>query len=83
MAKKRKRTAPSEPKRPRLVALRKKAGLTQEELAEKCDVEKTSVSHWEQGTSFPKRTRQPMVASALGVTVTQLLEAAVIVGEAA
>lgn len=62
--------------RPRLIKLRTDAGLTQEALAKALGLDKSAVSHWEQGLSFPKRTRQPDVAEQLGVTVVELLEAA-------
>lgn len=62
--------------RPRLIKLRVDAGLTQEQLAKALKLDKSSVSHWEQGLSFPKRTRQQDVARQLGVTLVELLEAA-------
>ena len=77
MAKKRKtKRVPELRPRPLLVELRVKAGLTQEQLAEKLKIDKSNVSHWENGASFPKRARLPKVADALGVTVAELLEAA-------
>lgn len=76
VAKKRKKRKLSEPARPLLVKLRTEAGLTQEQLAKKLGVDETSVSHWEQGSSFPKRSRLPDVAAALGVSIADLLGAA-------
>lgn len=80
MTKKRKKKGaapPSKPTpRPLLVKFRVDAGLTQEQLAAKLSIDKTAVSHWEHGVSFPKRSRLPDVAKQLGITVAQLLEVA-------
>ena len=37
----------------KLLTLRKKAGLSQEELAEKLDVSRQAVSRWEMGAALP------------------------------
>lgn len=58
----------------RIRALREKAGLTQEQLADKSGVKYQSVQEWERadGTA-PSRKRQKAVADALGVTVHELM----------
>jgi transcriptional regulator with XRE-family HTH domain len=56
----------------RILELRKKAGLSQEALAEAAGVDKTAVSHWENGVSAPTGSRLPAVANALGVAIDDL-----------
>ena len=53
--------------------LRKKAGLTQSELAEKLNVSNKAVSRWENGLGFPEVTQFPSLAAILGVTVDYLM----------
>jgi transcriptional regulator with XRE-family HTH domain len=55
-----------------IARLRGEAGLSQSELAAKCEVDETSVSHWERGRSAPTGKRQDLVAAALGVSVPDL-----------
>ena len=57
----------------RLRELRKKAGLTQEELAERVGVHFISVSRWENGVDVPKTLKLKKLASALGVSEAELL----------
>jgi len=56
----------------RIAELRLKASLSQSELAKRCGVDETAVSHWENGVSSPKGSRLPVVAEALGVTIDEL-----------
>jgi transcriptional regulator with XRE-family HTH domain len=42
--------------------LREVRGWSQEQLAERCSVDKTAVSQWERGISAPKGERLPLVA---------------------
>jgi transcriptional regulator with XRE-family HTH domain len=57
--------------------LRTSLGLTQAQLGDRVDADKTVVSHWERGESAPAIERLPAVAAALGVTVDALLAPAV------
>lgn len=57
----------------RLRKFRKKAGLTQEELAERVGVHFISVSRWENGVDVPKTLKLKKLASALGVSEVELL----------
>ncbi len=57
----------------RLRALRKKAGLTQEQLAEAIGVHLNSVSLWENGEYTPKTQSIKALAKALGVSEADLL----------
>ena len=49
-----------------LAALRVNVGLTQEELANRCGVSKTTVISWEAGRSLPNVKRLPALEAALG-----------------
>jgi transcriptional regulator with XRE-family HTH domain len=57
----------------RIEELRKKLGLSQEALADVVGVDKTAVSHWENGIARPDMSRLPAVAAALGVSVDALI----------
>lgn len=52
---------------------RKKAGLTQEELAEKCGVTAQAVSKWENDLSYPDLEGTGRLAAILGCTVDTLI----------
>lgn len=56
-----------------ICALRKEKGLTQAALAEILNISNRTVSKWENGDGFPDITILPAIASALGVTVDELL----------
>lgn len=53
-------------------ARRRALKLTQLQLAVLCDVDKTAVSHWENGLTSPTNERIPIVALALRLTVDEL-----------
>ena len=57
----------------RLRELRKRAGLTQEELAERIDVHLNTISRWENGIDTPKTFKIQRLAKALGCTEAELL----------
>lgn len=57
-----------------IAELRKKKGLTQEELAEKMCVTAQAVSKWERDASYPDVTALSELAKVLGVSVTAILE---------
>lgn len=57
----------------RIASLRKKAGLTQEELAEKLGISPQAVSKWENDISCPDIMSIPNVAKILGVSTDTLL----------
>ena len=52
---------------------RKRAGLSQEALAERLGVSRQAVSKWEIGDSTPELTKLPPMAEIFGVTVDWLL----------
>ena len=54
---------------------RKKAGLSQDELAVKLSVVRQTVSKWENGLSVPDAEMVIRMAQVLGVSVNQLLGA--------
>ena len=57
----------------RIKELRKRAGITQAELAEKLGIKSASaVTMWERGDRNPKSAMLPQIAQALGCTVGEL-----------
>lgn len=57
----------------RIAYYRKKANLTQEELAEKCSVTPQAVSKWENDISAPDISLFPVLAKLFNVTCDELL----------
>ena len=57
----------------KLQQLRKQAGLTQEELAQKLFVSRTAISKWESGRGLPSIDSLMAIANFFGITVDQLL----------
>ncbi|MBO4406211.1 MAG: helix-turn-helix transcriptional regulator, partial [Clostridia bacterium] len=57
----------------KLYALRKRSGLSQEELAEKLDVSRQAVSKWELGTAKPDLERLAAISRFYGVPADALL----------
>lgn len=53
--------------------LRKRAGLSQEELAEKIDVSRQSVAKWENGESLPDIVKCRDLAILFGTTIDNLI----------
>ena len=58
----------------KLIALRKKAGWSQEELAQQLDVTRQSVSKWESAQSVPDMERLLRMSRLFGVTTDYLLK---------
>ena len=52
---------------------RRKAGLSQEALAERIGVSRQAISKWETGEASPEITKLPLLASTFGVTADWLL----------
>ena len=57
-----------------IVELRKKQGLTQQQLAKKLNITDKAVSKWERGLSCPDITSISMLAKALGVDSAYLID---------
>ena len=57
----------------KLQALRKKRGLTQEELAAALFVSRTAVSKWESGRGYPSIDSLKAIARFYSVTIDELL----------
>ena len=58
-----------------IASLRKKKGMTQNELAEKMNVTDKAVSKWERNLACPDVNSIPKLAEVLGITVEELLNA--------
>jgi len=61
--------------------LRKKHGLTQEELAEEIGVSRQAVSHWECGASMPDVAVLLELSKLYNMTINEILEPDVIAGK--
>jgi transcriptional regulator with XRE-family HTH domain/tetratricopeptide (TPR) repeat protein len=61
-------------RRLRLAQRRKAVGLTQEQLAERLGVERTTVTRWERGENRPAPGLRPKLARALGISADSLEE---------
>ena len=57
----------------KLQELRKRKGITQEELAESLYVSRTAVSKWESGRGYPNIESLKAVAKFFGITIDELL----------
>ena len=56
-----------------LQAYRKKAGLSQEEFAEKCEVSRQAIAKWESGESVPTMDKLVFLADFYGITLDELV----------
>lgn len=56
----------------RLEELRKKQGMTQNELAALVGVQQNTISQWESGKRHPTSTTLPRLANVLGCTIDEL-----------
>ncbi|MFF3364167.1 helix-turn-helix transcriptional regulator [Streptomyces misionensis] len=61
-------------RRQRLAERRRSVGLTQEDLAEKLGVDRSTVVRWETGTASPQPWMRPRLADALLITVEELVD---------
>lgn len=55
-----------------LISLRKKAGITQEQLAEKIGVSRQAIANWEKGDNTPDITKCIALADLYGVSIDEL-----------
>lgn len=55
-----------------LQAYRKRAGLSQEELAEICEISRQAIAKWESGESVPTMDKLIFLADHYGVTLDEL-----------
>ena len=58
----------------KLVGLRRKAGLSQEELASRLEVSRQAVSKWESGQTLPDLERAAALSRLFGVSLDYLLK---------
>ena len=57
-----------------LKILREKANLTQQQLADKLKIDRSSIAKWETGYCFPRTSMLPQLAKILGCSVDELLK---------
>ena len=58
----------------KIAMLRKRSGWSQEDLAERLDISRQSVSKWESGASIPDLERIVNMSQLFGVTTDYLLK---------
>ena len=58
----------------KLDQLRKKSGLSQEQLAEQLNVSRQAISKWESGSAFPESEKLITISNYFGVSVDYLLK---------
>ena len=58
----------------RLYTLRRSAGLSQEQLAEKLNVSRQAISKWESGASLPESDKLVAIADCFGVSLDELVK---------
>lgn len=51
---------------------RERLGLSQRDLAERCNVNQTAISQWERGSSLPSCDKLPLIAAALRCSIDDL-----------
>lgn len=52
--------------------MREKANLTQMQLAEKINIDRSTVAKWETGEALPRADKLPILAGALGCKIDDL-----------
>ena len=57
-----------------LIQLRKKANLSQEQLADKLSVTRQAISKWESGQTMPEADKILLLSDIFNVTTDQLLK---------
>lgn len=58
----------------KLYQLRKKSGLSQEQLSEQLNVSRQAISKWESGSAFPESEKLIIISNYFGVSVDYLLK---------
>ncbi len=65
----------------KIIALRKKNGMTQEELASKCNVSRQSISKWEADIALPETEKLLMLGELFHVSMDVLLKDELLLGD--
>ena len=60
--------------RKKILELRKKNGLSQEQLGEKIDVTRQTISNWELGETSPNPEQLKLLSRTLNVSIDELLD---------
>ena len=58
----------------KILELRKKQGLSQEELGEKIDVTRQTISNWELGETSPNPDQLKLLSKELNISIDELLD---------
>lgn len=54
--------------------LREKAGLNQQQVAEKLSIDRSSIAKWETGEAMPTADKLPQLATILNCTIDELFK---------
>ena len=55
-----------------ILAMRKKAGLLQVDIADRLCIDNSTVGKWEAGKAMPRADKLPLLAQVLGCTIDDL-----------
>lgn len=55
-----------------LKSLREQAKLTQEDIAYKLNIDRSTIAKWETGEAMPRANKLPQLAQILGCTIDEL-----------
>ena len=55
-------------------SLREKKGLTQEQLAQKLKLDRSTIAKWETGEAMPRADKLPVLAEILGCSISDLFK---------
>ena len=58
----------------RFKSLRENARMTQEEVSRALDIDRTTVTKWETGDSFPRPDKLPILAALYGCTIDEMFQ---------
>ncbi len=56
--------------------LRDHANLTQENVAERLNIDRSTIAKWETGEAMPRADKLPQLAQILGCTIDELFQSA-------
>lgn len=58
----------------KIKSLREEKGLTQEQLAQKLKLDRSTIAKWETGEAMPRTDKLPILAEILGCSISDLFK---------
>lgn len=58
----------------KIKSLREEKGLTQEQLAQKLNLDRSTIAKWETGEAMPRADKLPVLAEVLGCSISDLFK---------